>query len=82
MTDLVSGQTWTYHALHDRVLRLASVFLATGAQDGARVAVLCRNRIGFFEVLFAAANTGAIVTPLNWRAPLPELAPLIRQAEP
>eukprot|EP01038_Epipyxis_sp_PR26KG_P020196 gene20196-28576_t len=40
MTDLVSGQTWTYHALHDRVLRLASVFLATGAQDGARVAVL------------------------------------------
>lgn len=82
MTDLVSGQTWTYQALHDRVLRLASVFLAHMAHDGARVAVLCRNRIGFFEVLFAAANTGAIVTPLNWRAPLPELAPLVRQAEP
>jgi fatty-acyl-CoA synthase len=82
MTDLVSGQTWTYQAFHDRVLRLASVFLAHMAHDGARVAVLCRNRIGFFEVLFAAANTGAIVTPLNWRAPLPELAPLVSQAEP
>jgi len=82
MTDLVSGEAWTYQALHERVLRLASVFIRYGAKDGARVSVLCRNRIGFFEVLFAAANTGAIVTPLNWRAPLPELAPLVGQSEP
>jgi fatty-acyl-CoA synthase len=32
--------------------------------------------------LFGAANTGAIVTPLNWRAPFPELLPLIEQARP
>lgn len=82
MTELVGGQSLTYGALHDRVLRLAHVLEANGAMDGARVSILCRNRIAFFEVLFAAANTGAIVTPLNWRAPLPELAPLVGSASP
>ncbi|MCE2892243.1 MAG: AMP-binding protein [Hyphomonadaceae bacterium] len=82
MTELVGGQSRTYGALHDRVLRLATILTEQGAVDGARVAVLCRNRIAFFEVLFAAANTGAIVTPLNWRAPLPELSPLVGQASP
>ncbi|HCP65327.1 MAG TPA: acid--CoA ligase [Hyphomonadaceae bacterium] len=82
MTELAGGQSRTYGALHVRVLRLATILTEQGAVDGARVAVLCRNRIAFFEVLFAAANTGAIVTPLNWRAPLPELSPLVGQASP
>ena len=82
MTELVGGQTQTYSAMQERVLRLATVLKAHGAAEGARVAILCRNRIAFFEVLFAAANTGAIVTPLNWRAPLPELSPLVAAASP
>lgn len=82
MTELVGGQGRTYGDLQERVLRLAQVLKAHGATDGARVAILCRNRIAFFEVLFAAANTGAIVTPLNWRAPLPELTPLVMSAAP
>ncbi|WP_198534145.1 AMP-binding protein [Aquidulcibacter paucihalophilus] len=82
MTELVGGQNQTYSALQERVLRLATVLKAYGAVEGARVAILCRNRIAFFEVLFAAANTGAIVTPLNWRAPLPELSPLVAAASP
>lgn len=82
MTELVGGQTRTYGEMQDRVLRLATILNAHGAEDGARVAVLCRNRMAFFEVLFAAANTGAIVTPLNWRAPLPELSPLVAAAAP
>lgn len=82
MTELVGGQSRSYGALQDRVLRLATILTAHGAVEGARIAVLCRNRMAFFEVLFAAANTGAIVTPLNWRAPLPELSPLVGQASP
>lgn len=82
MTELVGGESRTYKELHDRVLRVAGVLKDHGAVDGERVAILCRNRIAFFEVLFAAANTGAIVTPLNWRAPLPELSPLVDQASP
>ena len=33
----------------------------------------CRNRIAFFELLFACAKLGAILVPLNWRMPAAEL---------
>lgn len=82
MSEYASGRTLTYQALQTRVLKLAGLLAARGGVDGQRVAVLCRNRISFFELLFAAANTGAIVTPLNWRAPFPELLPLVQDAQP
>jgi fatty-acyl-CoA synthase len=39
--------------------------------------LLCRNRIEFFELLFACARIGAILVPLNWRMPAAELVPLL-----
>ncbi|TPW02231.1 MAG: fatty-acyl-CoA synthase, partial [Alphaproteobacteria bacterium] len=49
---------------------------------GDRVAVLCRNRIAFFEILFACAKRGVIMTPLSWRAPIAELAGLVADSAP
>ncbi len=60
-----------------RAIRLAGVLNARGIKYGDRVAILCRNRAEFFEVLFACAKIGAILVPLNWRSPAPELKPLI-----
>ena len=80
--DAISGRTLTYAELEDRTARAASVFAALGVAREDRVAILCRNRIEFFEAMFACAKLGAILVPLNWRAPASELAPLLADCTP
>ena len=53
-----------------------------GVEARDRVAILCRNRIEFFEALFACAKLGAVLLPLNWRMPASELLPLLEESEP
>lgn len=80
--DATSERRITYAELEDRAARLASVFAAYGIAREDRVAILCRNRIEFFEALFAVAKLGAILVPLNWRMPAAELAPLVEDCAP
>ncbi len=75
--DAVSGRTLTYAQLEERCARAARVLADLGVARGDRVAILCRNRIEFFEIMFACAKLGAILVPLNWRAPAAELQPLM-----
>src|SRR3546814_16111049 len=49
---------------------------------GDRVAVLSRNCIAFFEILFGCAKLGAILVPLNWRMPAGELEQLVTDCAP
>lgn len=80
--DLTSGRALTYEALEIRSQRAAGLLSAKGIDTGDRVAVLCRNRIEFFELMFACAKLGAILVPLNWRMPAAELQALIDDARP
>jgi len=80
--DALSGRTLTYAALEDHCSRAAAALQALGVARGDRVAILCRNRIEFFEIMFACAKLGAILVPLNWRAPAAELAPLMADCTP
>ncbi len=80
--DATSGRTMTYAELEDRAARAASALAALGVDRQDRIAILCRNRIEFFEAMFACAKIGAILVPLNWRAPAAELAPLIDDCAP
>lgn len=82
MHEVVTGRCVTYFDLNDRAQRLAGVFSERGVTEGERVAVLCRNRIAFFETLFACAKLGAIMAPLNWRMPPTELSSLIAMTRP
>jgi len=75
--DLVSGECVTYRELDERTGRSAALLAGLGVGAGDRIALLCRNRIEFFELLFACARLGAILVPLNWRMPANELAPLM-----
>ena len=74
---ITSGERVTYRELDLRAGQAAALLASQGVAQGDRVAVLCRNRIEFFELLFACAKLGAILVPLNWRMPARELAPLI-----
>lgn len=80
--DALSGRTLTYAALDDRASRAAAVLSALGVGREDRVAILCRNRIEFFEIMFACGKLGAILVPLNWRAPAVELSPLLEDCTP
>jgi fatty-acyl-CoA synthase len=80
--DALTGRTLTYAALEDRCARAAGVLAALGVQRGDRVAILCRNRIEFFEIMFACAKLGAVLAPLNWRAPAAELQALLQDCTP
>lgn len=82
LEEVGSGRKLTYSQLDGRAALLAGLMDQYGVGRGDRVAILCRNRIAFFEILFACAKIGAILVPLNWRMPAAELDGLIRDCEP
>ncbi|HYI64592.1 MAG TPA: AMP-binding protein [Allosphingosinicella sp.] len=82
LEDAATGRALTCAALDERAARAASLLAARGVGAGDRVAILTRNRIEFFEILFGCAKLGAILVPLNWRMPPAELDGLIADAEP
>ena len=82
LEELATGRSLTYAELDERSARAASLFEALGVGEGDRVAILCRNRLAFFEALFACARLGAILVPLNWRMPPAELDPLLAHCGP
>ncbi|HEX4736857.1 MAG TPA: AMP-binding protein [Allosphingosinicella sp.] len=80
--EWATGRTLSYAGLDARAGRAAGLLLARGVREGDRVAILCRNRISFFELLFACARIGAILVPLNWRMPAAELDRLLADSRP
>lgn len=77
-----TGEKISYRTLDHRSACAASVLEDQGVAAGDRVAILCRNRVEFFELLFACAKLGAILVPLNWRMPASELIQLIADCAP
>ena len=77
-----TGRALTYAALDDEAARAAGWLRAEGVGQGDRVALLSRNRIETFALLFACARIGAILVPLNWRLTAGELAPLLADIAP
>lgn len=81
-TTVETGAALSYADFDRRASQAAQVLAETGISHGDRVVILCRNRVEFFEILFACAKLGAILVPLNWRMPASELAGLILDCSP
>ena len=62
-----------FHALADRVARLARILRAQGLQQGDRVAVLAQNSDRYVEAFLAVWWAGAAVNPVNTRWSVPEI---------
>lgn len=77
MVDVLHGDQLTYRQMSLRTGRTAALLAGLDVRKGDRVALLCRNRFEFFELLFACAKHGIILVPLNWRMPASELRPLL-----
>ena len=73
---------WTYAEMYKQSLRWTARLIREGVGAGDRVAVLCQNRPELFFLLFACAEVGAILCPMNWRLSLAELLAQLADAEP
>ncbi|MGQ9825010.1 MAG: class I adenylate-forming enzyme family protein [Desulfotomaculales bacterium] len=83
LLDLSSGKCYTYLDLNRRANQAAN-FLSEklGVKKGDRVCIYAKNCVAYIDLLYAVGKIGAVLTPLNWRLTVPELAYIIRDAEP
>ncbi|MET0361913.1 MAG: long-chain fatty acid--CoA ligase [Sphingobium sp.] len=70
--DSVERLSW--HALHDRVARIAGGLRQIGLQPGDRVAILSRNSVDFFAYVLGTWWAGGVINPVNLRWTAGEMA--------
>lgn len=72
----------TFIQYKDMVDRLACGLIRMGLNRGDRIGIIGKNSLEFFALYGAAAATGAIVLPVNWRLSAEEVAFAINDCEP
>ena len=78
---LVFGdQEVTFEQLDARASALASGLLAHGFRHGDKVCMLARNRLEWFELLFALARIGGVLIPVNYLLKPREIAYLVEDS--
>jgi fatty-acyl-CoA synthase len=82
IVEVSTGLRLTYAELNRRVNRLASALQRLGASRGERIALLAPNAVCYLELLFAAAKTGTVFVPLNYRFSVPELTYVLNDCQP
>jgi long-chain acyl-CoA synthetase len=70
----------TFADLDERSNRVAQGLRAAGVGPGDRVAILDKNCLEYFEVLFGAAKLNAVLVAVNWRLAPPEAAFIVNDA--
>jgi len=71
----------TYPQLNQRVDRLANSLLAAGLEKGDKVAVLLENSLEIVEIYLAAAKTGLVTVPINFRLISPDVAYIVNNSD-
>jgi len=75
------GSRTSYEDTGERVNRLAFALDQLGVKKGDRIGMMSTNCPAYVETYFAAAKTGAIFVPLNFRAKSDELEYMLSAAE-
>ena len=75
------GRDLTYAELDAAASKVANALIADGVGAGNRVAVLDKNTLEVFELMFGAAKVGAVLCPINWRLAPPEIAHIVNDAQ-
>jgi long-chain acyl-CoA synthetase len=79
---ITADTSYTWKEFDQRITRLANALLDKGLNKGDRVAVLLSNCSEYLELYFAAARSGLILVPLNYRLTANEIAELLQHACP
>jgi acyl-CoA synthetase (AMP-forming)/AMP-acid ligase II len=80
---IIDGDRRVTHAqLLERCVAVAAGLAAHGLRKGDRLALLLQNRMEFLEVFYAAARSGLILVPLNYRLSGRELRLILADSSP
>ena len=75
-----SGRSLTYAELHRGSNRIAHAITAAGLRPGSRIAYLGKESEQYYEILFAAAKSGTVLVPINWRLTSGEVDHILRDS--
>ncbi|NET54503.1 MAG: AMP-binding protein, partial [Merismopedia sp. SIO2A8] len=70
----------TYSQLELQSNRLANALLAQGVREQSRVALLAKDSLNSYVILFACAKIKAVLVTINWRLAAPEVSYILRDA--
>ncbi|ACY14216.1 long-chain-fatty-acid--CoA ligase [Haliangium ochraceum] len=74
-------QAISYGELDARSNRVANALREAGVGAGDRVAILDKNGVEYFELLFATAKLGAVTVAINWRLAPREIAYIVDDSQ-
>jgi acyl-CoA synthetase (AMP-forming)/AMP-acid ligase II len=76
------GSALSFAEINSRVNRLVSALRDAGVGKGDRLAVFALDSAQYMEIVLAAAKTGAVFVPLNYRLTRPEVDVLLARSTP
>ena len=82
LTELATGQRYTYAQLNERANRVANWLRGLGVEKGDRVSILAHNDVAYLDLLYGLPKIGAILAPLNWRLVARELVYIVGDCRP
>lgn len=74
-------KTFSFEEINRRANKAANALLALGVSRGARVAIMCSNRIEYLDLWFGLAKIGAIQVPLNTAYKAPQILHTLSRSE-
>jgi fatty-acyl-CoA synthase len=81
-TAIVDGaQRFTYSRFADRVARLRSILSGMGLHKGDVAAIIAPNCHQYMELYYAAAVSGVVLAPLNFRLSPREISNILRDSD-
>ncbi|HUR77556.1 MAG TPA: long-chain-fatty-acid--CoA ligase [Acidimicrobiales bacterium] len=75
------GRTISYGDLDRRSNQVANALLGEGVGAADRVAILDKNAIEYFELLFGGSKVNAANVAVNWRLAPPEIAGVLQDSQ-
>src|SRR5262245_18706494 len=77
---LLGDRVVSFAELDERANRVAQGLRAAGVGAGDRVAILDKNSLEYFDLVFGAAKLNAVLVAVNWRLAPPEAAFIVNDA--
>jgi long-chain acyl-CoA synthetase len=71
----------SFRELHNNANRIANALLAAGMTEGDAIALMCRNRPEFVEILLGALRIGLRITPINTHLTATETAYIVNNCQ-
>ncbi len=75
------GRAVTFAELDARSNQVAQALLAEGVGAADRVAILDKNSVEYFELLFGGGKVNAANVAVNWRLAAPEISQILQDSE-